>query len=96
MTNQATITPGLARSIPARSRPVTPSSATPGSATSSSARPSSATPSAERAPRLLARAWFRELRQQGFTEGQIRAFGAEIMDMATPLPAEVDRAPRPR
>lgn len=44
------------------------------------------TPTEERAPRMLARAWCRSLRQQGFSDDQIRAFGAEILQMATPPP----------
>ncbi|MCA9559452.1 MAG: hypothetical protein H6704_02285 [Myxococcales bacterium] len=44
------------------------------------------TPTDERAPRMLARAWCRSLRQQGFSDDQIRAFGAEILQMATPPP----------
>ncbi len=40
--------------------------------------PQQAKPTDERAPRMLARAFVRELRAQGFTPAQLEAFAAEI------------------
>lgn len=39
------------------------------------------TPPAERAPRMLARTFFRELQAQGFSERQILSLAEELMEL---------------